>query len=257
MTAARIDPTDFSGKRALVTGGTRGIGAAVARHLARGGAELVLGFRSDEESARATARRIADEGHPEPMLVAANLVHPEGTRHLVECATANGPLDILVHAAALGSFKPAMEVRANQWDLTSSIAAKAFLLLAQAAVPHMPQGGRLVALSSLGSTRVLREYGALGPSKAALEALVRQLAVELGPHGILVNAVSAGLVDTPSVRLHPHYGELEARAAAASPLGRIGAPEDVARVVVFLAGPLSGWITGQTILVDGGASLIL
>jgi enoyl-[acyl-carrier protein] reductase III len=119
----------------------------------------------------------------------------------------------------------------------------------------MPEGGRLVALSSLGSTRVVPEYGALGASKAALEAVVRALAVELGPRGILVNAVSAGLVPTASVRLHPRYEELAARARAASPLGRLGTAEEVAAAVLFLASPLAAWVTGQTLVVDGGASL--
>lgn len=255
MTGARGNPVDFTGKRALITGGTRGIGAAVALALARGGARLVLGYRSDDASARATATSISSEGLDAPLLVAANLVHPDEARRLVSVAADAGPIDFLVHAAALGTFKPALEVRANQWDLTLAVGTRAFLLLAQAAAPFMPRGGRLVALSSLGSIRVLPGYGALGPSKAALEAVVRQLAVELGPAGILVNAVSAGLVDTPSVRLHPDFDALAARSAAASPLGRIGTPEDVARVVVFLLGSLSGWITGQTILADAGASL--
>lgn len=250
------NPLDFSGRRALVTGGTRGIGAAVGLLLARGGAEVVLGYRSDAASARETASRIASEGLAEPTVVAANLAHPEGARSLVEAAAgADGRLDFLVHAAALGSFKAAMEVRANQWDLTMSVGTRALLLLAQSAAPRMPSGGRIVALSSLGSRRVLPGYGALGPSKAALEALVRQLAFELGPAGILVNAVSAGLVDTPSIRVHPAFAELAARAAAASPLGRIATPEEVARVVLFLLGPLAGWVTGQTIVADAGASL--
>ncbi|HVO51620.1 MAG TPA: SDR family oxidoreductase [Thermoanaerobaculia bacterium] len=255
MTVSPGNPCDFTGKRALVTGGTRGIGAAVARALARGGASLVLGYRSDEISARAMAAAIEEEGFESPALVPANLVHPEEARRLAAAAAAGGPVDFLVHAAALGTFKPALDVRANQWDLTFSVGTRSFLLLAQAVAPSMPRGGRLVALSSLGSVRVLPGYGALGPSKAALEAVVRQLAMELGPAGILVNAVSAGLVDTPSVRLHPDFDALAARSAAASPLGRIGTPEDVARVVVFLLGPLSGWITGQTILADAGASL--
>ena len=259
MTTTLGNPVDFTGRRALVTGGTRGIGAAVALLLARGGATVVLGYRSDADSARETARRIAAEGLPEPAVVAANLAHPEGVRALVEAASAGGggegTLDFLVHSAALGSFKPAMEVRANQWDLTMSVGTRALLLLAQSAVPRMRPGGRIVALSSLGSRRVLPGYGALGPSKAALEALVRQLAVELGPSGILVNAVSAGLVDTSSIRLHPAYETLAARSVAACPLGRVATAEDVARVVLFLLGPLSGWVTGQTLVADAGASL--
>jgi len=251
------NPADFIGKRALVTGGTRGIGAAVALALARGRARLVLGYRSNEASAQAIAATIASEGLEPPRLVAADLVHPDEARRLVSVAGEEGPFDFLVHAAALGAFRSALEVRPSQWDLTLAVGTRAFLILAQAAAPVMPRGGRLVALSSLGSFRVLPKYGALGPSKAALEAVVRQLAVELGPSGILVNAVSTGLIDTPSVRRHPDFEALAARSVLGTPLGRIGTPEDVARVVIFLLGPLSGWITGQTILADAGASLTI
>ena len=251
------NPADFNGKRALVTGGTRGVGAEVAFALARGGARLVLGSRANEASARAMSAALESEGLEPPLLVAADLAHSDEARRLVGAAGKDGPVDFLVHAAALGAFKSALEIRASQWDLTLAVGTRAFLILAQAAAPLMPRGGRLVALSSLGSFRVLPKYGALGPSKAALEAVVRQLAVELGPAGILVNAVSTGLVDTPSARRHPDFEALAARSVLGTPLGRLGKPEDVARVVIFLLGPLSGWVTGQTILADAGASLAI
>lgn len=243
---------DLSGKVAVVSGGTRGIGRAVSLALASRGARLVLGYRADAAAAEETASACAALG-AETRTVAANLAHPDEARALV--AAAGDRVDLLVHSAALGSFKPVLDVKPAQWDLTLSVNARAFLLLARAATERMPEGGRLVALSSLGSTRVVPEYGALGASKAALEAVVRALAVELGPRGILVNAVSAGLVPTASVRLHPRYEELAARARAASPLGRLGTAEEVAAAVLFLASPLAAWVTGQTLVVDGGASL--
>ncbi len=243
---------DLGGRVAVVSGGTRGIGRAIALALAASGARLVLGYRADAASAEETVRSCAALG-AHARAVAANLVHPEEARALVE--TAGDRVDIVVHAAALGSFKPLLDVKPAQWDLTLAVNARAFLLLARAASDRMPEGGRLVALSSLGSSRPVPEYGAIGPSKAALEAVVRSLAVELGPRGILVNTVSAGLVPTASVRLHPRYEELAARARLASPLGRLGTPEEVAAAVLFLLSPLAAWVTGQTLVVDGGASL--
>jgi enoyl-[acyl-carrier protein] reductase III len=247
---------DFSGKTALVTGGTRGIGAAVAGALGAAGARLVLGYRSDAASAEGTRARLAARG-ADVTVVAANLAHPEEIRTLVSHAPR---IDVLVHAAALGSFKPLLETKANQFDLTMAVNARSFLLLAREATEgdgRMPNGSSIVALSSLGGARVVPEYGAIGASKAALESLVRSLAVELGPKGIRVNAVTAGLVDTASVRLHPRYAEMEAHAAASSPLGRIGTPEDAANAVLLLSSPLAGWITGQCLVADGGAGLSL
>ncbi|MBK8598008.1 MAG: SDR family oxidoreductase [Holophagales bacterium] len=243
---------DLFGRVAIVSGGTRGIGRAIALALAARGARLVLGYRADAASAEETVRACRDLGAGAEA-VPANLVHPEEVRALV--ATAGERVDLLVHAAALGSFKPLLEVKPAQWDLTLAVNARAFLLLARAASERMPDGGRLVGLSSLGGSRFVPEYGAIGPSKAALEAVVRSLACELGPRGILVNTVSAGLVPTDSVKLHPRFEELAAHARAASPLGRLGSPEDVAAAVLFLVSPLAAWVTGQTLVVDGGASL--
>ena len=243
---------DLCGRVAVVSGGTRGIGRAISLALAASGARLVLGYRADAASADETVRACGELGAAAEA-VPANLVHPEEARALV--AKAGARVDVLVHAAAIGSFKPLLEVKPAQWDLTLSVNARAFLILAREASERMPAGGRLVALSSLGASRVVPEYGAIGASKAALESVVRSLAVELGPREILVNAVSAGLVPTASVSLHPRFEELAGRARAASPLGRLGTPEEVASAVLFLLSPLAAWVTGQTLVVDGGASL--
>lgn len=249
------DPLDLTGKRVLVTGGSRGIGAVLSRTLAARGAHVGVNYAQDDAAAARTVEEIrAAGGSAEPLR--ANLVRPEEIRDLVARAAGEGRLDAVVHNAAIGSFKKLMNLRANQWDLSLGVNARALLHLAQEAAPHLEKtGGCLVGMSSLGGSRVIPEYGAIGVSKAALESLVRSLAVELSPRGIRVNAVSAGLVDVPSVRLHPRYDELERRSVERA--GRLGTAEDVANVVLFLVSPLAAWITGQTVIADGGMSLPL
>jgi enoyl-[acyl-carrier protein] reductase III len=243
---------DFSGRTALVTGGSRGIGRAISRAFARCGARVVVNFREDRESAEATVAAIEAEGGS-AAAVQANLLHPEEVRALFASVP---DLDFVVHNAALGSFKPALELRANQWDLSLGINARALFLCAQQAAPILRDGGAIVAISSLGSARVVPAYGAIGASKAALESIARSLAVEMAPR-VRVNVVSGGVVDTPSIRRHPGWEELSARAVAQTPAGRLGSPEELAEVVLFLCSPAASWIVGQTIVVDGGMSLRL
>lgn len=246
-------PFDFSGKTALVTGGSRGIGAAVSIGLARCGARVVINYREDAASAEDTVRRIESEGGS-ASAECANLVHADAIRELFGKLAA--PLDFLVHNAAIGSFKALLDVRPNQWDLSLSVNARALLLCAQSAWPLMEgRNGAIVAVSSLGSTRVVPEYGAIGASKAAMESVVRSLAVELAPRGIRVNAVAGGIIDGPTIRRHPRAAELVDRARAHAPAGRLGTAEELADAVLFLCSPLSAGIAGQIVVVDGGASL--
>jgi enoyl-[acyl-carrier protein] reductase III len=249
-----LNPGTFADRRALVTGASRGIGAVIARMLAAYGAHVFLNYSRDEEGARGTLRAIEGEGGA-GTLMQANLVNPEDIGSMFQRIGGTG-LDVLVHNAALGSFKPVIDVRPNQWDLTMSVTARALLLCARHAVPLMCArgGGQIVSVSSLGSSRVVPQYGAIGASKAALEALTRYLAVELAPAGIRVNAVSGGPIDTAVLTRHPGYDALMVRARQA-PAGRLGRPEDLARVVLFLCSPLADWIVGQTIIADGGLSL--
>ncbi|MBI4115014.1 MAG: SDR family oxidoreductase [Candidatus Omnitrophica bacterium] len=247
----------FEGKTALITGASRGIGRAIAELLSREGAHIVLNFVRNEEAACKTEKALTNNG-ARVLKIQANVGNPKEAQTLVEEAgKAFGKIDILVHNAALGAFKPVSELRVNQWDLSLDVNTKALLVLAQSALPWMEkEGGSIITLSSLGSKRYIPNYGAIGISKAALEALVRYLAVELAPKKIRVNAVSGGLVDTDAIQSFPHIDNLKKEVVRRTPANRIGKPEDLAKVVAFLASEEAAWIYGQTITADGGLSLI-
>jgi enoyl-[acyl-carrier protein] reductase III len=245
---------DLSGRRALVTGGSRGLGAVLARTLAAHGAHVCINYLRHEAEAQATLQAIRDAGGSGE-LAPANLTQPDEVRALFAGPLREG-LDILIHCAAIGSFKPAHEVRANQWDLTMNVNARALLLCVQEALPALTaRRGRIVAISSLGSSRVIPGYGAIGVSKAALESLTRYLSVELAPRGVHVNAVAGGLLDLPSVRQHAGFDQLAADAIRRTPAQRLGTADDIARIVLFLCSPLADWMAGQTLVADGGMSL--
>jgi enoyl-[acyl-carrier protein] reductase III len=166
------------------------------------------------------------------------------------------PLTALVHSAATGVIRPALEIEKKHWDWTLDANAYALLALTKAAVPQMRPGSSIVAISSLGSTRVLENYVVVGTSKAALESLVRYLAVELAPQGIRVNAVSAGVVETEALDHFPNKNEMVRRGIERSPTGRLVEPEDLANAVVWLCSPEAEMVRGHTLVVDGGFSLL-
>lgn len=257
MTAAgkRGIPAGVGGRRFVVTGGTRGLGAAVSRALVRGGAAVEAWYRADHLHAEALAAELADSPG-ELRLHAGNLVEPAEIRRVCAAILArDAHIDGFVHCAALGSFKELMEVRAAQWELTVNVGARAFLLCVQQLAPAMVEGGRVVALSSLGGQRVVPAYGALGIAKAALEALVRSLAVELAPRGIRVNAIAAGPIAGTSLELHPGAAELLERSRARTPAGRLVTAEEVADLVLLLLTPQARGLCGQVLVADGGLSL--
>jgi enoyl-[acyl-carrier protein] reductase III len=164
-------------------------------------------------------------------------------------------VDIVVSNAASGVLKPAMEMTLKHWRWCLETNALALDLLAQRAVPIMPPGGRIIALSSLGASRAMPNYGFIGASKAALESLVRTLAQELGPREIRVNTVSAGVVDTDALRYFPNREELLANFAHRTPAGPVLTPDDVAGAVYLLCLPEAAMITGHTLVVDGGFAI--
>ncbi len=235
----------------FVTGGSRGIGRAIALRFARNGAERVaIGYLRNDKAAEQTAEELRGLG-AEPILVRGNVT---SARVLDEVAGL-GPLDVLVHNAATGVIRPALETEDKHWDWTVNANARALLQLARAAVPQMRTGASIVAISSLGAQRVLENYVLVGTSKAALESLVRYLGVELAPRGIRVNAVSGGVVETEALEHFPNREEMLA-AGAANPVGRLVEPDDIAGAVAFLCSPDAEMIRGQTLVVDGGFSLL-
>jgi len=158
--------------------------------------------------------------------------------------------------AALGQFTTALDINEEAWDLSMRTNAQALLFGSHAVAKHMPEGGgKIVTLSSLGSVRYIPGYAAIGVSKAAIETLTRYLAFELATRHINVNAVSGGFIDTDALKVFPNYQEMVDEVKRRTPFGRMGTPEEVADVVVFLCTDRSKWITGQVLIVDGGYSL--
>jgi enoyl-[acyl-carrier protein] reductase III len=249
----------FQGKVALVTGSGRGIGRAIALRLAEEGADLAINFFRNRGPAEATAKAVRELGR-QAVIIKANIGQIDDINKLFDAVeTAFGGLDILICNAASGYNRPVMEQRVKGWDWTMNINARSVLFCAQRAALLMEArgGGRIVSISSPGSFRVLPEYVVVGASKAALEALTRYLAVELAPSGIVVNAVSPGIVATDALS---HFAatsddQILPSVAAATPAGRLVTPEDVAAAVSFLCSPEAEMICGQVLLVDGGYTL--
>ena len=240
----------LDGASVLVTGGTRGIGKAIAHRLvADGAAKAVLGYMRNDTAAEQATDELRATG-AEVVLVRGNVSEPKTVDELAS----HGPYRVVVSNAATGVVRPALETEDKHWDWTLAANARSLLSLARATAPAMEEGAAIVAISSLGSRRVLPNYVLIGVSKAALETVVAYLGVELAPRGIRVNCVSAGVVDTEALDWFPNKEQMLA-SVKRTPAGRLVEPADVAAVVSFLCSPDAAMICGQTLVVDGGYSL--
>ena len=244
----------LKGKVALVTGGSRGIGKAIALEFASRGADIAFNYLRNHRAAREAQEEIESLG-VRCLRVRAHLGDEAKIADLFEAIDSEfGRLDILVNNAATGVQRPALELESRHWDWTLGVNAKAAWMCAVEASKLMKDGGHIVNITSEGSRRVLPLYFSVGVSKASLEAITRYLAVELAPLNISVNAVSGGYVDTGALDHFPTKEEM-LEAGRNTPVGRMVTVEDIAKTVAFLCTPDAEMIRGQVIVVDGGVTL--
>ncbi len=250
---------DLTGKTALVTGGSRGIGKACALRLAEAGADIVLNYVTSSAAAEEVAEVIQAMGR-DVAVVKADVSEKDDCESMMQFIGEKfGKLDILVSNAATGGFRPMLAITQKNFEMTMKTNVMALIHLVQSGFRLMQKASgraKVVAISSHGSHMALPMYGAVGGSKAALESFTRHFALELGDKNINLNIVKAGLVDTDSTRRIPYADQLFAARASRSMMGdRYLTAEDVANCVLFLSSPLSDLVQGETLTVDGGAAV--
>ncbi|MEU6443432.1 SDR family oxidoreductase [Streptomyces sp. NPDC047046] len=246
------------GRVSLITGASRGIGRALALTLAREGGTVVVNYKKNQDLAEKTVADVEEAGG-QGFAVQADVETTEGVKALFdEVARRCGRLDHFVSNAAASAFKNIVDLGPHHLDRSYAMNLRPFVLGAQEAVKLMDKGGRIVALSSYGSIRAYPTYATLGAMKAAIEAWVRFMAVEFAPYGINVNAVNGGLIDSDSLE---YFYNVEGMPDMQGVLDRIpahrpGTVQEMADTIHFLLGEGSGYITGQTLVVDGGLSVV-
>jgi 3-oxoacyl-[acyl-carrier protein] reductase len=253
MSTAATGGTTLSGKVALVTGGSRGIGAAMARRFAAAGIKVAVGYQSRGDAAKKLAAEIAQAGgHCLP--VQGDITDAEAARRIVaETAGRFGRLDILVNCAAIAPYRPleAMDAAYVRAMLDANVLGT--VLVTQAALTHLSApGGRIINIASALAFRPIPTSSIYAASKAAVVTLTHAWSKELGPRGITVNAIAPGVIETEMTT--SILADRGASVVAATPLGRIGQPDDIAGIALFLASAEAGWLTGRTIVADGGVT---
>lgn len=255
-------PTDQ--RHALVTGGSRGIGRGIAIKLAQQGVKIVIHYYRNEPAAKNTLEAVRKCGS-DGFIVQADVRRPDEIARMFQAVEKHfGTLDIFVSNArpeASEFFQPPMDITLQQWDAASDSQAKAFLIAVREAIKLISGNGRIVAVTYAQGSRTgsLLPWVAMGSAKAALESLVRYFAVALAKRGITVNAVSPGWTEDSVLNSMPQTVQDLIRnwhRQGWTPMGRLGTPEDIGNVVALLCSEQAGWITGQVIYADGGASLM-
>ncbi|MET4038897.1 SDR family oxidoreductase [Bradyrhizobium sp. RT6a] len=242
---------DLSGKRALVAGGSRGIGAAIALALAENGADVAFTYQNSAEKAQAVAASIKATRR-RAVTIQADSADPEAiTRAVGEAVTELGGIDILINSAGIGYYGPITELDLGQYQKLMDVNVRAPMLFAKAVIPHLRAGGRIVTIGSGLAERVpFPGVTAYAVSKAALTSFTRGLSRELGPSGITVNLVQPGSTDTDA---NPANGDAADFQRGMTSLGRYAEPREIANAVVFLASPAASVITGTILNADAGA----
>lgn len=242
--------TELSGKRALVTGASRGIGAAIALALADKGADVAITYERSADRAGEVVQAIEEKGR-KALAIQADSADPAAVKRSVdEAAQALGGLDILVNNAAIALYDTIANISVSDIDALLGVNVRSPLLASQAAIPHLKEGGRIVTIGSAGAERIVGDTGTVYfMTKSALHSLTRGLARELGSRDITVNLVQPGSTDTD---MNPANGEFADFQRSLSPLGRYGKPDDIAAAVAFLASPAARHVTGAILTVDGG-----
>jgi 3-oxoacyl-[acyl-carrier protein] reductase len=242
--------SELTGKRALVTGGSRGIGAAIALALADKGADVAITYAGSADRAAAVVKAIEAKGRKAVALQADSGDPSAIQRSVADAVGVLGGLDILVNNAAIALYNLIADISADEIDAMLRVNVRGPILTAQAAIPHLQAGGRIITIGSAGADRIVGEPGSVYyMTKSAMQSFTRGLARELGPRDITVNLVQPGSTNTES---NPADGEFAEFQRALSPLGRFGEPGDVAAAVAFFASPAARHITGAILNVDGG-----
>lgn len=244
-------------KTVIITGGSRGMGQRLALKLGAEKANVIVNYRRDEAAAKDTVAQIESLGGV-GLAVQADVAETEAVESLVAQSVERfGSIDVVVANAAASAFKPLSEIYGRHVDKTMSLTVQGFLDLVRLATPHMNDGGRVMAVSGWDSFRVLPGHGLLGAAKAAMETLVKYLAIELAKDRITTVGVCPGPIDTDSFRYYAGeaWEDYARQWLAQTPSGAYPTPDEVADVMVYLVSPASAAINGQTIVVDGGLSL--